>query len=277
MDQIRLGPLNLPVSLLFTVVSMLLGSLTVFILYRAKKQILSRFFDIISSAFIIALVFWKLFPLIYNIKLIASPLALLYTPGGLPGIITGAAAGLLYFILKTYKTDRSGFKHLLLVLLVFAASSIISGAILKTVYNRLRPEERIQTAYMFSAENTKGIKVSMEDFRGKTVILNFWATWCPPCRGELPTLTAFSKNLPENTVILGINATSSEKSKGEVLSFIKREGINFPVLFDNKGTIAAEYGVKTLPTTLVISPEGTVTAKKSGAADLFWLRSQLPR
>lgn len=277
MDQIRIGPFTIPVLLLMAVLALLSGSLTVVFIFKKNRQIRSRFFDTLSSVLIIVLVTWKLFPLGHNIELIKNPLALLYAPGGMPGIITGIILGLGYYGLKTVKTARNSRKTFLFILLTFTASSVVSGILLSTAYNSLNPRETKKQAYIFSAENTDGKELTLNDFAGKTVILNFWATWCPPCRGELPLLTSFAGNLPSDTVLLGINATSSEKSRETVAAFADEEGINFPVLFDPDGRIAAAYSIKTLPTTIIISKGGDITERRTGAVDLYWLKSQLTR
>ncbi|RKX90728.1 MAG: hypothetical protein DRP59_09350 [Spirochaetes bacterium] len=276
MNQIQLGPLNIPVSLLTALFALLSGSLTVIVIFKSNRQIRSRFFDTLSSALVVVLVTWKLFPLFYNIKLVKNPLALLYAPGGLPGIVTGIVLGLGFYGFKAAKTEKNSRKTFLIILLTFTASSIVSGLFFSTAYSSLNPKETQKHAYIFSAEDADGEKVTLNDFKGKTVILNFWATWCPPCRGELPLLTSFAENLPAGTVLLGVNATSSEKSIETVKAFAENKEINFPVLFDSDGKIAAAYSIKTLPTTIIISNEGNITRRKTGAVDHYWLRSQLP-
>ena len=132
----------------------------------------------------------------------------------------------------------------------------------------------------FTLSDTDGNLINLSDYRGKWVILNFWATWCPPCLAEIPTLIKFyDKADKDNVVLLGINATGTEKSAGGrdvrsyVSTFVNEKGINFPVLLDIRGNVSTNYGAGNLPTTVVISPEGIITKIKTGVVDSFWLRS----
>ena len=136
----------------------------------------------------------------------------------------------------------------------------------------------------FELYDTGGNSINLADYRGKWVILNFWATWCPPCLAELPTLIKFyDKADKDEIILLGINATSTEKSAGGgdvrsyVSTFVEEKGITFPVLFDScedaRSCVSTVYGAGNLPSTVVISPEGIITKVKTGVVDSFWLRS----
>ncbi|RKX87259.1 MAG: hypothetical protein DRP58_03130, partial [Spirochaetes bacterium] len=131
----------------------------------------------------------------------------------------------------------------------------------------------------FELMDTGGDLISLDDFKGKWIILNFWATWCPPCRAELPTLNRFYEKMDrDRVVLLGINATGTEKPgvgkdvRSYVSTFAKENGINFTILLDTKGMVSNMYGAGNLPTTVVISPEGIITKIKTGVVDSFWLR-----
>lgn len=108
-----------------------------------------------------------------------------------------------------------------------------------------------------------GKKVSLKDLRGKTVILNFWASWCQPCQTEAPLLSNYEANdAPANVVVIGVAAwDTSDASK----TFIQQYNLNYLNGPDSKGHIAIDYGVAGVPETFVIGPDGTLEGKFPGA------------
>lgn len=110
-----------------------------------------------------------------------------------------------------------------------------------------------------------GTPVSLKDFEGKAVFVNFWASWCPPCRMEMPEVERLSRSLPPGTAILTVNMTPSEASPEAVRQFMADSGYTFPVALDLDGTAGETYGVLSLPTSLFISPEGVITTRVTGS------------
>lgn len=130
-----------------------------------------------------------------------------------------------------------------------------------------------QRAPDFELSTIDGTTVSLADFAGEQVVLNFWATWCPPCREELPELISFSEET--GIPVLGINVTKNERrGQSDVEAFLEEVPLSFPVLLDEAGTVERTYRVVALPTTYVIAPDGTVTAKQVGPVDFDWLHGQ---
>jgi peroxiredoxin len=109
----------------------------------------------------------------------------------------------------------------------------------------------------FELENLQGNTVKLSDFRGKKVILNFWATWCPPCKEEMPDMEEFYKKAGEDVIILAVNIDPQYN----VSKFIKEVGITFPVLLDKKDTVNNMYQVITIPTTYFIDEKGIIRKK----------------
>jgi thiol-disulfide isomerase/thioredoxin len=104
--------------------------------------------------------------------------------------------------------------------------------------------------------------ISTADLHGKVVIVNFWATWCPPCREEIPEMIELSKRYKDKLQIIGISMDDAPAR--EVAEFAKQIGITYPVVMGS-GAIEAEYGgVPALPTSFVISPDGRVVQKHAG-------------
>ena len=108
----------------------------------------------------------------------------------------------------------------------------------------------------FELTTPDGEMVRLSDFEGQTVVLNFWATWCGPCRAEIPDLAAFQEANPD-VKLLGISVDEQLGARG-VAATARRLGADYTILLDPTSTAAAPYSVHTLPTTIVIGPDGTV-------------------
>ncbi|HZG70138.1 MAG TPA: redoxin domain-containing protein [Chondromyces sp.] len=121
----------------------------------------------------------------------------------------------------------------------------------------------------FELKTLDGQTVSLSDYKGKKVILNFWATWCPPCKEEMPHMQKFYEEQAEekNVEILAVNLTSSDKSVGHVREFVKSYGLTFPVPLDEEGTIGSQYSAITIPTSYLLNTDGTIGEKVIGPMD----------
>jgi thiol-disulfide isomerase/thioredoxin len=102
--------------------------------------------------------------------------------------------------------------------------------------------------------------------RGKVVVINFWASWCLPCRAEMPDLQEVSeKYLDEGLVVLGVNTTYVD-NRADALAFIEEFKLNFPILFDESGEVGEDlYSVISLPTSYWIDRNGTIQVIHVGA------------
>ena len=120
-----------------------------------------------------------------------------------------------------------------------------------------------------------GVEHDLSDYAGKTVFLNFWATWCTPCTSEMPDIQALYEEWGENSgelVVLGVaNPRTQEQpynqdvSQEEVTAFLEENGYTYPVLMDTTGEIFSQYGVSAFPTTFMIDKEGNVFGYVQGA------------
>jgi len=98
--------------------------------------------------------------------------------------------------------------------------------------------------------NLEGEEVSLSDSSGQPALINFWATWCPPCLEELPAIQATYQN-SDDLVVLGVNF---QERLTNVKSFVEQEGLTFPILLDEEGRLALLYRVRSLPTSFFLEP-----------------------
>lgn len=134
-----------------------------------------------------------------------------------------------------------------------------------------KDEERIKSID-FTLTDQYGKTHKLSDYEGKVVFLNFWATWCPPCKEEMPHIEQLYKDYKKNNedvVILGVASPNlgREGSREHVINFLKEEGYTFPVALDEDGALAYQYGINAFPTTFIIDKEGYVTQYIPGAMD----------
>ncbi len=114
----------------------------------------------------------------------------------------------------------------------------------------------------FTLNDLRGSTVTMKDFRGKVVFLNFWASWCGPCRDEMPSMELLWQILQDDDFV--ILAVDVRETKDEVTSFIEENDYTFPVLLDSWGQVANMYDVRAYPTTFLVDREGKVVGKAVG-------------
>jgi peroxiredoxin len=118
----------------------------------------------------------------------------------------------------------------------------------------------------FTLTTLDGEEVKLSDYQGKKVILNFWATWCPPCKAEMPHMEQYyEKNAKKEKVeILAVNLTSQDEGEKAVQQFVDGYELTFPILMDEKGDIGDEYRAFTIPTTYMIDTNGLIQHKIVG-------------
>jgi peroxiredoxin len=186
------------------------------------------------------------------------------------GIVFGLAAG---WILDRTQTSKAGappadFSGEILATLNPDAWAIPTKAITPgKVTSKVRTSPKIGLkAPDFSLPDREGKTVRLSDLRGKVVVINFWASWCLPCRAEMPDLQEVSeKYLDEGLVVLGVNTTYVDK-RADALAFIDELKLTFPILFDESGDVGEDnYSVISLPTSYWIDRSGTIQVIHVGA------------
>ncbi|TCI24259.1 redoxin domain-containing protein [Exiguobacterium sp. SH5S13] len=122
----------------------------------------------------------------------------------------------------------------------------------------------------FELKRTDGTTLNLEDLRGERVVVNFWASWCPPCRAEMPDMAKFAREQDDVTIV-AVNTTTSERDVDEARSFVAPYEDAFQVVYDEDGAVGNAYRIQAMPTTYVLDENGVIVAKQFGAIDKAWL------
>lgn len=146
------------------------------------------------------------------------------------------------------------------------------GALDRTVYEQVyeealvKREEHPGIAPDFKLRNLDGQSVSLADLKGKVIVLDFWATWCMPCKASFPGMQMAVEAYEDDPDVqfLFVNAFERTDAKQRVESYMDKQGYPFEVLLDSDNVVSDSYGVKVLPTKVVIGPEGTIQFRSTG-------------
>ena len=171
--------------------------------------------------------------------------------------------------------DKKGFIWVLVLLIVVLGSA----AVLYNTYGDMpmpdnvaqqggeeQQEQELSLAPDFTVLDWDGNEVHLSDFRGKPVVLNFWASWCGPCKMEMPDFQSKCDELAGEVVFVMVNATDGGRETVDTAkAFISESGYTFPVYFDTSYEAIYAYGVNAFPTTLFIDAEGYLVAYGQGA------------
>lgn len=133
-----------------------------------------------------------------------------------------------------------------------ALMMIIAGSLVGAMLGQ-KPIEHAE-APRFSGWTAAGEEVTVTEYEGKVILLQFWATWCGPCVAKMPSIVALQEEFgPEGLQVIGVSA---DRSREELLEFEANNSLNFPTIFDGAEPILRGYGVQSLPTSFVIDQNG---------------------
>jgi cytochrome c biogenesis protein CcmG, thiol:disulfide interchange protein DsbE len=118
-----------------------------------------------------------------------------------------------------------------------------------------------QTGFLapdFELKTSDGQTIKLSDLRGQPILVNLWATWCPPCRAEMLTLeTVYKDYKDQGFTILAVNMTSQDNPE-TIMPFVQERGLTYPILLDENGEVAKAYQMKSLPSSFFINRDGTI-------------------
>ncbi len=150
-----------------------------------------------------------------------------------------------------------------------ADTSVLPVVNLRGVDNKGAGLEEGARAPDFARAYPDGSRATLADLRGQPVVVNFWATWCAPCRAEMPELVdAYEQYKDQGLVVIGVN---EQEAEDKALEFMDEFGITFPVVLDSRGDLASLYTARGLPTTYFIDRDGNIAEQWQGilTADLL--------
>jgi peroxiredoxin len=162
------------------------------------------------------------------------------------------------------------------VIAVVVLIALLGVAIVQAMDKKAEPENISQEAANmgglkvgakapdFELKTLAGDTVKLSDLKGKKVMLNFWATWCPPCKAEMPAMEEFHKQAGDEVVILAVNIDPHL----DVKAFVDENGITFPIPLDAEDKVNETYQVLSIPTTYFIDTKGNIGNKFIGAMNL---------
>lgn len=116
--------------------------------------------------------------------------------------------------------------------------------------------------YNWNLEDMKGVSIDFNEFKGKKILVNFWATWCPPCIAEMPSMQSLYDDYKNEVVFVFVTNDSDE----EISKFIQKHGYTFPI-YHSLSEVPTELDTKTLPTTYLINENGEIIIDRTGTAD----------
>ena len=133
--------------------------------------------------------------------------------------------------------------------------------------------EQEQKAPDFGMTDWDGNPVRLSDFTGRPVVINFWASWCPPCRVEMPDFDRVYQDIGDEVQFMMVNLVDGQQETVEIAKrYITSNNFTFPVFFDTRREGASAYGIRSIPTTLFINRDGNISAGVQGAINESTLR-----
>jgi thiol-disulfide isomerase/thioredoxin len=146
----------------------------------------------------------------------------------------------------------------------FAQSALLKTGIRNASAKEMRNPEPFD--YNFTLRNTAGERVTFDQYKGKVIFLNLWATWCGPCRAEMPTIQGLYEKMDSTEVVFVMLSIDRDRDESKIASYINKFQYSFPV-YRPSGYLTSQLDIPSIPTTLVISKEGKIVSKEVGATN----------
>ena len=169
---------------------------------------------------------------------------------------------------------QSNLSKVVTILVLLAASAGIITAVVNTKNPDVVVLQTDKPAPDFTLETLDGKQAKLSDYKGKVVMVNFWASWCQPCREEMPYVEkAYETYKGQGLVVLGVNL---KEKNVPIQGFADQFGLTFPILMDREGTVAVDqYKVKPIPTTFFIDKQGVLRQTTEAPMTYAYIESTL--
>jgi thiol-disulfide isomerase/thioredoxin len=184
-------------------------------------------------------------------------------------------------MMTIFSISRHASMRRLALLLCLALPPLLSGCSLLSpadAPSAAQPTATREIAHDFTLTTLDGEPIHLQDLQGRWVLINFWATWCGPCRDEMPYLQQIYDDYTNQLTVLGVNM---REAPDEIQPFIDEIGVDFPILLNPNDEMLLWYGPRGLPLTYVIAPDGSVAHKQFGPLEPetfdAWLAAHLSR
>ena len=276
-EAISLGRMVLSFRLLLLFSAAGAGGVAGWFLLGARRDALRRVvIDSLTTATLLLLAGWKLVALVTQWTAIRrEPLLLLWATGGRPGILVGLALALAYLGWKLGRARPGELAARDLargMALVVSASLIAYGVLFVGATAAYAASGGSATAARVGAMVPEfslpvlnsGEPLSPDDLHGRPALLNFWATWCGPCRAETVVKNRLAREFGYRVTVVGINLTHTEAGEDPVAAYAREWQILYPVALDWDGRVADRFGVRGTPTTVIVGPDGTIHTRFFG-------------
>ena len=158
------------------------------------------------------------------------------------------------------KIKLSNFIGLSIIVLILGAAWIYLSRSPEgsTTQGEIQAPQTGFTAPDFTLETFNNQTYTLSELRGSAVLVNFWASWCPPCRSEMPAMQRVYEDLQDQGfIVLAVNSTHQD-NLGDAIAFSQVHKLRFPILLDRDGSVGAAYDMRSLPTSFFIDPQGTI-------------------
>lgn len=269
-DAISIGPLAIPPAVFSGLIALVAGAITLRLPRLAAAENRHWVGDRATTALFIAFIVWKLWPILtYAPQILDEPILLLRISAGRPGIVAGAVAGAAFLVPGLLREHRR-IRPTAITGLVVAIAYTMTIAFLGALSTPERPLDGV-AADSINVEVLDAPSVPLH-IDGEITVLGFWATWCGPCRAELPVKERFHAEYGDQVRYLAVNMLPSEAGIAAVRSYAEENVLPYPVVLDIAGRLATMFSVIGTPTTVIIAADGTVADRWLGPSSFDRLK-----